>query len=216
MKDKPIKLVLDSGKIDLPMIEFSDEISEHVFNNQQIRKDMEYGSWDQFELDNIKEKLKLCLVKKCIHWDIARKYFKRDRIINLPHVILSAVLSTTLFTQVGEENVNISLAYSFAILSSILTVISVVNNYLNYSQLHTAHRNASLNYGLLQRNMEIILMKPPENRGSYWEVLERFMSEYSKIRENAPFIPLSLLNEYQQKDINSFNLDEISILNMIK
>lgn len=210
----PINIDYNNGKINLPMVNFSSDLTEHIFNQEQLKKRKNDGDWNSDQLTNIKEKIKLCVIRKCCHWDSAQNYLFYDKLIKLPQVVLSSILSTTLITQINRsEDLKISITY--AVLSTFLTIMTGLNNFLNYEELYISHINASVGYSRLQRNIELILMKPPENRGLYCDILERFMTEYSKIRENSPFISTNILDKYDDKNETEYHLDEVCIIDIL-
>lgn len=210
--DTPIKILLDHKKIDIPMGVFSNEVTEHIYEKEQKRQQLVKGNWSRKQIEETKKKIKQCLMRKCAHWDSARKYQKYDKVIKIPNIILSSVLSTSLFSQVSSDTQE-NIKYTFASISGLLTILTALDNYLDFNGLHISHRNASLGYGSLQRSIEVILMKTPENRGSYSEVMERIMAEYSKLRENSPFIPRYILENYEEntEEMNPSELCAIDI-----
>ena len=210
----PININYDKGKISLPMANFSNDLTEHIFNQEQLKKRKKDGDWNSDQLTNIKEKIKLCVIRKCCHWDSAQNYVFYDKLIKLPQVILSSILSTTLITQINRSE-DFKMSITYAVLSTFLTILTGLNNFLNYEELYISHINASVGYSRLQRNIEVILMKPLENRGAYCDILERFMTEYSKIRENSPFISTDILDKYDDKNETEYHLDEVCIIDIL-
>ena len=75
--------------------------------------------------------------------------------LGIPVVILTTIVGTTVFSSIASSSTNsIILLVVAGLLSVVAAVFSSLNTFLNYGELAERHRNASVKYGNLRREIE--------------------------------------------------------------
>ena len=149
----------------------------------------EEGNWKSQEFLILRKKLMYCLVRKEAHWDFAYKYNILAKYLDIPKIILSSILSTSLFVNASDtESFSTTMQYVNASLGTSLAVIVGLDSYVKFSELFTYHRSSSLDYGKLAGEIERILQSPIDERKSFSTVIAEIDEKYSKLRDESPFI----------------------------
>ena len=74
----------------------------------------------------------------------------------------------------------------------IIAILSALHTFLKYDALEDRHQQYSRHFGNLQVDLETLLAKPLEQRGSAGTMVERYKIKYSVLINNAPDLPESL------------------------
>lgn len=173
----------------------------------------EDGNWTAQEILMLKKKLMYCYIRKEIHWDLAYQYNKLAKYVDIPKIILSSVLSTSLFVNAtDEEAFSSSMQYINAVMSTSLAVIVGLDSYVKFGDKHIGHRSSSLDYGKLASDIERYIQSPTDERDTFINTLSEIDDRYGKIKHDAPFVSQSQLKKYIElfNNNNDYN-DRINI-----
>jgi len=172
------------------------------FSNQQINMikaglKWEEGNWSSNDMNTLRKKLMYFFVRKQAHWDFAINYNEYAKYLEIPKIILSSVLSTSLFVNATDNN-NFSNTMQFinAGLGTTVAILVGIDSYAKFSEIYNRHKNTSLEYSKLCAKIERLLQAKPEERQSFSIVLSKIDERYEKIREEAPFISQEFLDEF--------------------
>lgn len=173
-----------------------------AFSNQQINMikaglKWEEGNWSTSDMKTLRKKLMYFFVRKQAHWDFAINYNEYAKYLEIPKIILSSVLSTSLFVNATDNN-NFSNTMQFinAGLGTTVAILVGIDSYAKFSEIYNRHKNTSLEYSKLCAKIERLLQAKPEERQSFSIVLSKIDERYEKIREEAPFISQEFLDEF--------------------
>ena len=191
------------------------EVEENPYSLDNIKSDIVYwvkaslkweeGNWTEKEKFILKKKLMYCYLRKEVHWDFAYKYNILAKYIDIPKIILSSILSTSLFVNASEdESFSTTMQYVNAGLSTSLALMIGLNSYVKFGDKYTEHRTTSLEYGKLASEIERLLQAPIDERSSFSSTLADIDKKYSQLRDDAPFIPKKIRDLY----INKINTNE--------
>ena len=118
----------------------------------------EEGNWSDEEIISLKKKLTYCYIRKEAHWELALHNSILSKYLDIPKVILSSILSTSLFVNAsGDDNFSTTMQYTNAIMGTTLAVLVGLDSYIKFGQLFSEHRTASLEYGKLGAEIERLL-----------------------------------------------------------
>ena len=157
----------------------------------------EDGNWSSNDRMTLRRKLMYCYVRKQAHWNLAVNYNEYAKYLEIPKIILSSVLSTSLFVNATDNN-NFSNTMQFinAGLGTTVAILVGIDSYAKFSEIYNRHKNTSLEYSKLCAKIERLLQAKPEERQSFSVVLSKIDERYEKIREEAPFISQEFLDEF--------------------
>lgn len=157
----------------------------------------EEGNWSASDMKTLRKKLMYFFVRKQAHWDFAINYNEYAKYLEIPKIILSSVLSTSLFVNATDNN-NFSNTMQFinAGLGTTVAILVGIDSYAKFSEIYNRHKNTSLEYSKLCAKIERLLQAKPEERQSFSVVLSKIDERYEKIREEAPFISQEFLDEF--------------------
>lgn len=134
-------------------------------------------------------------IYKSLHEKTSKKYLFYDKLINLPLLILSVFLSTNAIADFLDTNYIIFRK----ILIFIITLLTVINTFLNYSPLATKHLYSASSFNLIYndiRNTMCIYRKDRENAIKY---IQKIMKEYDHLEISSPTIPDRLIKTMSKK-----------------
>tara|TARA_B100001964_G_scaffold244068_1_gene324120 strand:+ start:1134 stop:1892 length:759 start_codon:yes stop_codon:yes gene_type:complete len=158
------------------------------------------NNWKLEDWEDTWEKLDSLKKKKSAHWDAYRICSKWDKIINLPIVLLSSILSTGAISQTVAAEQNATIGYFISGASLLVTGLTTFSKYMNYGELKESHRQVSLNYYRLFTELNTKVQKRKDNPKTvedesktiiytYEQFLEDYFTRITSIRENAPLLP---------------------------
>merc|ERR1712224_996249 len=134
----------------------------------------------------LKKKVMYCYIRKEAHWELTLVYSRYAKYLDIPKVILSSVLSTSLFVNASEdEGFSTTMHYANAIMGTVVAVVGL-ESYIKFGDLYTQHRNSSLEYGKLGAEIERLLQTEIDERESFSVTLAKIDEKYSKIRDESP------------------------------
>lgn len=126
-----------------------------------------------------------CAAKKDAHYHCSIFYHRLDKLIGLPQVIISSILSTSTFSQASSDINSSGLTWFIASSSLTLTVLTAVSRFCDFGSRKDVHKRISVFYGKLERHIKVHISDNSEtNAKLYIHCTE----EYNKIREDAPLL----------------------------
>jgi hypothetical protein len=135
-----------------------------------------------------------------MHLKASKRFNLINRIIGIVIVILNAILSAqTSFD--GLEKVSSDLFQK--ILIYVVTVTSVINNFLRYQETATNHANASHHFSEITHDVQQHMCMYRKDRDNAVKYIQHTMKKYDSIRSSSPDIPDYLLKEFKSKIQNS-------------
>ena len=153
--------------------------------------DTKPNNWIDSEWIDYKQKLKNIGYKKKAHWNAYYHCSIRDRLINLPIILISSLLSTTAVSQISTND-NTYLPYLITLASLLVTGLTTFSRYYNFGELKESHRLTSLNYYRLRSELIMLVeTRSDENvsKYKYQDFLREYYGKIKGIRENAPLLP---------------------------
>ena len=82
--------------------------------------------------------------------------------------------------------------YIIGAFNMIIAILSALHTFLKYDALEDRHHQYSRHFGNLQVDLETLLAKPSEQRGSAGTMVERYKIKYTVLINNAPDLPENL------------------------
>jgi hypothetical protein len=162
----------------------------------------EAGNWSRQELLILRKKVMYCYIRKEAHWELTLIYSRYAKYLDIPKVILSSILSTSLFVNASEDDgFSTTMHYTNAIMGTVVAILVGLESYIKFGDLYTQHRNSSLEYGKLGAEIERLLHTDIDERESFSNALAKIDEKYAKIRDESPFISQDKIKKY----IKSFN-----------
>ena len=157
----------------------------------------EEGNWSSNDRMTLRQKLMYCYVRKQAHWDLAVNFNQYAKYLEIPKIILSSVLSTSLFVN-ATDNSDFSDTMQFinAGLGTSVAILVGIDSYAKFSEIYNRHKTTSLEYSKLCAKIERLLHAKPEERQSFSVVLSKIDEKYQKIKEEAAFISQEFIDEF--------------------
>ena len=117
----------------------------------------------------------------------------------LPVIVLSTITGTANFAQ-STLPLSIQPAAPSVIggLNLIAGLIATVMQFLKINELMENHRTAALSYGLLSRNIRLILALPREERKKDGlKFVDECKAEYDRLIEQSPAVPINIIKDFE-------------------
>ena len=181
--------------------------SDLIIAQQYIK--WEQGNWSKLDQDLLIVKIKQCIIRKDLHWTMARNCATKGKLITLPKMIISTVLASSLtFTTTNSLYTN--LLYYFNVSTSvILAVLTTMSSFLNYDVQQICHRNSSMGYCKLAAHMDRLMRLPQDERESFGEILFQINKQYTDLTSEAPFIKPAVIERYKKLHEKDNNQDTL-------
>ena len=127
-------------------------------------------------------------------------YGRKNALFTIPVIIISTITGTANFAQDRfEDDVKTWVVISIGTLSIIAGIITTIYQFLKIAELNEGHRVASLSWGKFYRNLKTELMRHPVDRIPPLELIKISKDEYDRLVELSPFMPASVIKEFNSK-----------------
>jgi hypothetical protein len=134
-------------------------------------------------------------------------YKKLSMRFTIPVILLSTVTGTANFAQSSfPESMRDTAPAIIGGMNLIAGLIATVMQFLSINELMENHRTAALAHGVLSRNIRLVLALPRnERKTSGLKFVEDCKSEYDRLLEQSPAVPVSILKLFE----NEYPLDNV-------
>lgn len=126
-------------------------------------------------------------VAQISHLRATDHYNRTGRLLGLLVTIASTLVSTSIFSNLST-NSNTLILIATGVISMFSAIVSGLQTFLNYPELATKHRQASLRYSHLRRHVEEILISTP-NSTDLQAVFKEVRTLWCQIEDESPDIP---------------------------
>lgn len=138
---------------------------------------------------------------KLMHEIAASRYSLLNRIIGLIFVILNAILSAQTVFLGRYSECDSTLSQKIIIYT--VTIIAIVNNFLDFQTNATLHQNAIKMFSELYHDIQQQMCLYRKDRFSAVKYIQNTMRQYDTLVDTSPNIPLVVLLEFKLKYKNS-------------
>ena len=118
----------------------------------------------------------------------------------LPVIVLSTVTGTANFAQTSfPEGMRPIVPSVIGGMNLIAGLIATIMQFLKINELMENHRTAALSYGLLSRNIRLMLALPrEERRKDGMKFVEECKAEYDRLIEQSPAVPINIIKDFER------------------
>lgn len=148
------------------------------------------------KLDLITTWLNGVTIAHVAHCKLSADYKQRGRMLGLIVTIISTIVGTSIFGAINLSNNQLVLAIA-GLISVMAAILSGVNTFLNYSDLTSAHYDASKKYGKLRRQIEKIKACTNDSN-SLDQAIKDIKAQWDALNEETPVIPERSYNAAQK------------------
>ena len=113
------------------------------------------------------------------YYEVAERFRRRNYQMGIPVVIVSSLVGTAVFADVGNKWLVGSVSILAAVLASLQT-------FLKFGENATLHGAAADWFAAIRRDIEEILALPPESRGKPKTCLDSIRGEMNKAGQKSP------------------------------
>ena len=140
---------------------------------------------------------------QCYQWMHSRGYniySRKNALFTIPVIIISTITGTANFAQERfSDDIKNYVVISIGTLSIIAGIITTIYQFLKIAELNEGHRVASLSWGKFYRNIKTELTRHPLDRMNPKELIKMSSNEYDRLVELSPFMPVSIIQEFNSK-----------------
>jgi hypothetical protein len=165
-----------------------------------VREEHENVAWNnQFE-DLLETWMHKAYGYRWLHDTCSKFYRKRNRIISIPTLLLSTIMSAVSFSSSGSNSDESELmAYFQSGLSVTATILIAMQNFLKFQSEYEKHTMLSQSFATYYREIQSTLVMPREYRDNPIEIINNKRLEYDRLLNNQVHIPNAILNKYIEK-----------------
>ena len=147
-------------------------------------------------------------------------YKKSSMRYTLPIIVISTVTGTANFAQsTFPLSIRPLVPLAIGSMNIVTAIMTTIMQFLKINELMEGHRAASIQYGKLSRTIRLELSLPLEERAhDGTEMVEYCRSEYDRLIEQSPSIPLSTIHAFEKEfpDDSAFFKPEIMHIHPIE
>jgi hypothetical protein len=140
-------------------------------------------------------------VYKIMHEKSFKRYSLIHRIIGVIIVLMNSVLSAQIAFNGGNSCEQSGLFQKIVIY--LVTIISVVNNFLNYQELATNHKNASTHFSEVTHDVQQQMCLYRKDRENAIKYIQHILKKYDSLNTSSPSVPDYLIRELNKTYKNS-------------
>lgn len=129
---------------------------------------------------------------KYMHEKSCNKYLLFDKSLKIGLAILSVIISADSFINFFHSEIFDIL---IKIVSFILTIISIIYNFIDYAEISTKHSHSSSEFGLLYHDIRNIMCLYRRDRPNAVKYIQHCMKHYDHLEINGPSIPKYILKK---------------------
>lgn len=128
-------------------------------------------------------------------------YKKLSMRFTLPVIVLSTLTGTANFAQTQfPESIRTSVPAIIGGLNLVAGLVATIMQFLKINELMENHKAAAISYGLLSRNIRLMLALPRKERSADGlDFVNTCKAEYDRLIEQSPSVPVSILNEFEKE-----------------
>jgi hypothetical protein len=126
------------------------------------------------------------------YYVMAERLRRRHYWLGVPTVILSSVVGTTMFAQLGDTHVSTTVRVLAGAVSIGAAVLAGLQTFLKPSQAATEHGFAADWFAAIRRDIEELIALPSSQRGAPKACLDAVRKEIAKAGQKAPELDESL------------------------
>ena len=123
------------------------------------------------------------------HLSMAEATRKKHRNIGIISAILSAIVGSSIFASLGQEEMNKALIISTGLISLCATILTSVLAFLKLPEIANQYHNSGNEYAAIRKELEFLLTFESSNDEYVKNEIKRLKIKWDDIRKNS--IPVS-------------------------
>lgn len=161
----------------------------------------EIKSWNEQHENILRQWGEAAACYRYMHHRAYILYKKLSMRFTVPVIVLSTITGTANFAQSSfPENMRTIVPAIIGGMNLVAGLIATVMQFLSINELMENHRTAALAHGVLSRNIRLVLaLCRNERKTSGLKFVEDCKSEYDRLLEQSPAVPVSILQMFEKE-----------------
>jgi hypothetical protein len=130
-----------------------------------------------------------CAAAVEVHSAVAEDLSRRNMLLGIPVVALSAIVGTSLFASVSGDGAAVGIAIAAGTVSLIAGVLASVQTFLRFGERAEQHRVAAERWAAARREIEKLRSLPPEEVGDARQLLDDIKARMDEAADKSPAMP---------------------------
>ena len=165
---------------------------------------IEKENWLEEDELILKQWSDISICYKWMHNQAFEKYRRIFLFMTIPVIIISTITGTANFAQEQlPENFRSTFLMIVGSLNIIVGIISTIMQFIKVNELKESFHISIKNWDKYHRNIQLELMKNPENRTPKTTMLEFAKKEFDRLIDLSPEIPSDVIKKFQNKFKNN-------------
>jgi hypothetical protein len=161
----------------------------HPVEIQEVpEKQLPPVKWDERLEDVLEEWHRRVWASQLAHYRRATRLKRANIFLGLPVTTLTAVVGTSLFATLNEQQLPAALRITIGTISVAAAVLSAIQTFFGFAQRADKHVLAADWYAALRRKIEELRAMPPKARGDARKVLDDIRREMNTVSSTFPQI----------------------------
>jgi hypothetical protein len=151
---------------------------------------------DQNQLNDPRAQLLLRWLRNCLraqigNYEAAGLFTRRNYLLGVPAVLLSAAVGTSVFAALGSKNVDPLIQMAVGGISVLAAVLSALQTFFRWGELASKHRAAAAEYGAVKREIDELLARYAAGADVLDEDVTRVRERMDTLSRDVPELPES-------------------------
>lgn len=151
-----------------------------------------------------------CRQSQRLNYVTGNIYLKYHYIVGIVSIVLSAIVSSTFFTQINQQAVTQQapsiaitiITYAGGSLSILVAILSALQTFFRFSEKSEKYKLISAKYGAIRRQLELLMTQEEISKNELERQLESIRKSMDDLAMNSLNIP-ERVKKAQVKDLNS-------------
>lgn len=138
---------------------------------------------------------------KWMHDKCSHQYSLYNKILSITVILFNSVLSAE--SLIPSENTNYTIILIQKVLIYIVTLLSVVSNFLKFEELSTKHSNSSSGFSELYHDIQQQMCMYRKDRSNAVKYISNILKKYDSLIAASPNITNAILKQFKKQFQNS-------------
>ena len=130
-----------------------------------------------------------CRRSQIANYAAAARYSKRNYLIGIPTVILSAIVGTSVFAALGKADIHPYLQITVGLISVLSATLAALQTFLKWGEAAAKYASTASVYGSVKRQLDHEIVKLECNEAVSEEVVAGIREQMDTLSREAPVVP---------------------------
>ncbi|MCK8520641.1 SLATT domain-containing protein [Aquimarina sp. D1M17] len=137
------------------------------------------------------------------HLSMAESTRRKHRNIGILSAVLSAIVGSSIFASLGQDNTDRTLVVLTGLISLIATILTSVLAFLKLPEIANQYHNSGNDYAAIRKELEFLLLFKTDDNKQVENEIKRLKIKWDDIRKNSIPISIKTIEKFNKESKNS-------------